>query len=42
MAPFEYLYGRMCKSPIGWFEVDEFSLVGIELVICLWIKFKLL
>lgn len=32
MAPFEYLYGRMCKSPIGWFEVDGFALVGLELV----------
>ena len=23
MAPFEALYGRKCRSPIGWFEVGE-------------------
>ncbi|WMV46948.1 hypothetical protein MTR67_040333 [Solanum verrucosum] len=29
MAPYEALYGRRCKSPIGWFEVCE---VGPDLV----------
>ena len=24
MAPFEALYGRRCRSSIGWFEVGEF------------------
>ena len=23
MAPYETLYGRRCKSPIGWFQVGE-------------------
>ena len=23
MAPFEALYGRKCRSPIGWFEVAD-------------------
>ncbi|WMV37212.1 hypothetical protein MTR67_030597 [Solanum verrucosum] len=32
MAPFEALYGRRCRSPVGWFEVGEFSLIGPELV----------
>ncbi|WMV57916.1 hypothetical protein MTR67_051301 [Solanum verrucosum] len=32
MAPFETLYGRRCRSPIGWFEVGEVSLIGTELV----------
>ena len=28
MAPYEALYGRRCRSPIGWFEVGDFSLLG--------------
>ena len=28
MAHFEALYGWRCRSPIGWFEVRESSLVG--------------
>ncbi|WRX07784.1 Integrase zinc-binding domain - like 1 [Theobroma cacao] len=32
MAPFEALYGRRCKSPIGWLEVGERKLLGPELV----------
>ncbi|KAH0652759.1 hypothetical protein KY289_030437 [Solanum tuberosum] len=32
MAPFEALYGRRCRSPVGWFEVGEIALVGPELV----------
>ena len=28
MKPFEALYGRRCRYPIGWFEVDDFSLIG--------------
>ncbi|WMV24920.1 hypothetical protein MTR67_018305 [Solanum verrucosum] len=32
MAPFEALYGRRCRYPIGWFEVGEVSLIGPELV----------
>ena len=32
MAPFEALYGRRFISPIGWYEVGEFALVGPDLV----------
>ena len=32
MAPFEALYGRRCRSPIGCFEVGEVALIGLELV----------
>ncbi|WMV45489.1 hypothetical protein MTR67_038874 [Solanum verrucosum] len=32
MAPFEALYGRRCRSPIGWFMVGEVTLIGLELV----------
>ena len=28
MAPYEALYARRCRSPIGWFEVGEPSLLG--------------
>ncbi|KAH0709388.1 hypothetical protein KY284_010815 [Solanum tuberosum] len=32
MVPFEAFYGRRCRSPVGWFEVGEFSLIGPKLV----------
>ena len=32
MAPFEALYGRKCRSPVGWFEVGEIALIGPDLV----------
>ena len=32
MAPYEALYGRRCRSPIGWFKVGEPSLLGPELI----------
>ena len=28
----EALYGRYCRSHIGWFEIDETKLLGLELV----------
>ncbi|WMV23522.1 hypothetical protein MTR67_016913, partial [Solanum verrucosum] len=31
MAPYEALYGRRCRSPIGWFEVGEAGLKGPDL-----------
>ncbi|GKB68360.1 hypothetical protein Tco_0929772 [Tanacetum coccineum] len=31
-APFEALYGRKCRSPILWAEIEESSLTGLELV----------
>ena len=30
MAPFEDLYGRRCRFPVGLFEVGAFSLLGPE------------
>lgn len=32
MAPFEALYGKRYRSPIGWYEVDETQLFGPNLV----------
>ena len=32
MAPFEALYGRKCRSPMGWFEAREQKLLGPDLV----------
>ncbi|WMV41522.1 hypothetical protein MTR67_034907 [Solanum verrucosum] len=32
MAPYEALYVRRCRSPIGWFEVGEAGLIGPDLV----------
>ncbi|CAN4123662.1 unnamed protein product [Withania somnifera] len=32
MASYEALYGRKCMSPIGWFEVGETALLGLDLV----------
>ena len=32
MAPFEALYGRRCRSPIGWFKVGESSILGQEII----------
>ena len=28
MAPYEDLYGRRCRSHVGWFEVGEAALIG--------------
>ena len=30
MAPYKVLYGRRCRSPIGWFEMGAASLLGPE------------
>ncbi|XP_069147031.1 uncharacterized protein [Solanum lycopersicum] len=32
MAPFEALYGRRCRSPIGWFDAFEFRRWGTYLL----------
>ena len=32
MVPFKALYGRKCKTPIGWFELGETKLLGLNLV----------
>nr|GEW21727.1 putative reverse transcriptase domain, ribonuclease H-like domain, aspartic peptidase domain protein [Tanacetum cinerariifolium] len=31
-APFEALYGRKCHSHVCWAEVEEFQLIGLEIV----------
>ena len=31
MAPYKALYGRRCRSPIGWYEVGEASMIGPDL-----------
>ena len=28
MTPFEALYGRRCRSPVGWFDVGDSSIYG--------------
>ena len=32
MAPYEALYGRPCRSPICWTEVEESSITGPDLI----------
>ncbi|XP_070029817.1 uncharacterized protein [Nicotiana sylvestris] len=32
MAPYKALYGRRCRSPVGWFEVGEMELYGPDLI----------
>ncbi|XP_049368389.1 uncharacterized protein LOC125833285 [Solanum verrucosum] len=32
MAPYEALYGRRCRSPIGWFDIGEAELIGPNFV----------
>ena len=33
MVFYEALYGRRCRSPIGWFEVGEVALLGTDSVL---------
>ena len=32
MTPFEELYGRRCRSPVGWFEFGESSISVVEII----------
>ena len=32
MEQFEALYGRRCRSPIGWFEFGDLSILGPEII----------
>ena len=32
MAPYEALYGRKCRSLVGWFEVGDRQLLGPDMV----------
>ena len=33
MAPYEALYGRRCRSSVGWFEVGEAALIWLDSVL---------
>ncbi|XP_069148029.1 uncharacterized protein [Solanum lycopersicum] len=33
MAPYEALYGRKCRPPVGWVEVGEEALIGPDSVL---------
>jgi len=32
MAPYEALYGRKCRTPLCWQEIDEALTIGTELI----------
>ena len=32
MAPYEALYGRPCRSPLCWTEVEQSSITGSDLI----------
>ena len=32
MTPLEALYDRRCRSPLGWFEVGESSILGQDII----------
>ena len=32
MAPFEALYGRICRSTIGWFDARDVKLLKVDFV----------
>ena len=42
MAPYEALYGRRCRSHVGWYEVGEAALIGPNLVLYAMDKVKLI
>ena len=33
MTPYKELYRRRCRSPVGWFEVGEATLLGPDSII---------
>ena len=32
MAPFEFLYGRLCRTPLSWDRLEDRVLIGPEVV----------
>ena len=42
MAPYEALYGRPCRSPVCWTEVEERSTTGPELISDTLVKVELI
>ena len=42
MAPYEALYGRPCRSPLGWTEVGERSITSPDLIRDTYVKVSLI
>ena len=42
VALYEALYGRRCRSPVGWFEVSEPALIGPHSVLYVMEKVQLI
>ena len=42
MAPYESLYGCRCISLVGWFEVGEATLIGLDSVLYAMEKMQLI
>jgi hypothetical protein len=32
MAPFEFLYGRPCRTPLSWYQLEDRFLVGLKVI----------
>ena len=32
MAPYKALYGRRCRTPMFWTEMDEHKIIGLDLL----------
>ena len=32
MAPYEALYGRKCRTPVCWTELNEHKVIGLDIV----------
>ena len=42
MAPYEHLYERRCRNPVGWFEVGEIAVIEQDSVLYVLDKVKLI
>lgn len=42
VVPFEALYGRRCRFPVGWFEIGEMALIDLHLLLDTMEKVKLI
>ena len=32
MTPYEALYGRRCRTPVCWIELNEHNVIGLDIV----------
>ena len=32
MAPYEALYGRRCRTPVCWAELNQYKMIGSDIV----------